>query len=81
MKFILGSKIGMSQMFDEKGNVVPVTLVSAGPCEVTQVKTNEKDGYQSVQIGFGRIEKERKIKKADKFRDDQTSQNRRSNSV
>ena len=63
MKFILGSKIGMSQMFDEKGNVIPVTLVSAGPCEVTQVKTNEKDGYRSVQIGFGRIEKERKIKK------------------
>ena len=63
MKFILGSKIGMSQIFDEKGNVVPVTLVSVGPCEVTQVKTNEKDGYQSVQIGFERIEKEKKIKK------------------
>lgn len=53
----------MSQIFDEKGNVVPVTLIEAGPCQVTQVKTKEKDGYQAVQIGFEKIEKAKKIKK------------------
>jgi len=63
MKFILGKKIEMSQIFDEKGNVVPVTLIEAGPCQVTQVKTKEKDGYQAVQIGFEKIEKAKKIKK------------------
>lgn len=50
-------------MFDEAGKVIPVTLVEAGPCEVTQVKTIEKDGYNSVQIGFIKIEKKNKIKK------------------
>ena len=63
MKFILGKKLEMSQIFDEKGNVVPVTLIEAGPCQVTQVKTKEKDGYQAVQIGFEKIEKAKKIKK------------------
>jgi large subunit ribosomal protein L3 len=63
MKFILGSKIEMTQMFDEKGNRVPVTLVEAGPCEVTQLKNKEKDGYEAVQIGFVKIEKKNKIKK------------------
>jgi len=54
MKFILAKKIGMSQLFDAQGNVVPVTLVQAGPCLVTQVKTKDsKDGYQAVQIAFG----------------------------
>ncbi|MBI4708979.1 MAG: 50S ribosomal protein L3 [Candidatus Portnoybacteria bacterium] len=54
MKFILAKKIGMSQIFDEQGNVVPVTLVEAGPCVVTQVKTKDsKDGYDAVQIAFG----------------------------
>jgi large subunit ribosomal protein L3 len=62
-KFILGKKLGMSQMFDEKGRIVPVTLVLAGPCEVLQAKTIEKDGYRASQIGFDKIEKERKIKK------------------
>lgn len=52
----------MSQMFDEKGNVVPVTLVAAGPCVVLQKKTKEKDGYEAVQIGFVKIEKKSKIK-------------------
>lgn len=61
-KFILGLKLGMSQMFDEKGNVVPLTLVEAGPCQVTQMKTKEKDGYEAVQIGFKQIKK--KIKKS-----------------
>lgn len=53
----------MSQIFDEEGNVIPVTLIEAGPCEITQVKTGEKDGYSAVQIGFKKIEKEKKIKK------------------
>ncbi|MDI6603396.1 MAG: 50S ribosomal protein L3 [Patescibacteria group bacterium] len=57
MKFILGLKLGMSQIFDEKGNVVPVTLIEAGPCIVTQIKTKEKDGYFAVQIGFGEAKK------------------------
>ena len=55
----------MSQIFDEKGNVIPVTLVEAGPCTVTQVKTDEKDKYDSVQIGFQEL-KEKKIKKSQK---------------
>ena len=54
MKFILGKKLGMSQVFDEAGKVIPVTLVQAGPCVVTQVKTQEKDDYTSVQLGFGK---------------------------
>lgn len=57
MKFILGLKLGMSQIFDEKGNVIPVTLIEAGPCYVTQIKTKEKDGYCAVQIGFGEAKK------------------------
>lgn len=53
MEFILGKKIGMSQIFDKDGNVVPVTVIEAGPCFITQIKTKEKDGYSAVQIGFG----------------------------
>lgn len=53
MKFILGKKIEMSQIFREEGTVVPVTIVKAGPCQVTQVKSPEKDGYNAVQVGFG----------------------------
>ena len=53
MKFILGTKLGMSQIFDEQGRVVPVTLVVAGPCTITQIKSRDKDGYNAVQIGFG----------------------------
>jgi large subunit ribosomal protein L3 len=64
MKFILGIKLGMGQIFDEKGNVIPVTLLQAGPCEVTQVKTKEKDGYEAVQFGF--VKKIKKIKKTEK---------------
>ncbi len=52
MKFILGKKIEMSQLFNEAGDVQPVTLVQAGPCVVTYVKTKEKDGYEAVQLGF-----------------------------
>ncbi len=51
-KGIIGKKIGMTQVFDEKGNVIPVTLIEAGPCYVTQIKTNETDGYEAVQLGF-----------------------------
>ncbi len=60
MKFILGLKLGMSQIFDEKGNQTPVTLVEAGPCVVIQIKTREKDGYSAVQIGFGEAKKQTK---------------------
>jgi large subunit ribosomal protein L3 len=63
MKFILGSKLGMTQMFDKDGKVVPVTLVEAGPCVVTQIKNKEKDGYESVQVGLNKIIKANKIKK------------------
>lgn len=54
-KAIIGKKIGMTQIFDEKGNVVPVTVIEAGPCVVSQKKTVENDGYNSVQMGFGDI--------------------------
>ena len=56
---ILGRKIGMTQVFDEDDNVVPVTVIQAGPCVVSQVKTVATDGYDAVQIGFGEIKKSR----------------------
>ncbi len=49
---ILGRKVGMTQVYDDKGNVVPVTVVQAGPCDVLQVRTAERDGYEAVQLGF-----------------------------
>ena len=52
MKTILGKKMGMTQIFDEQGNVIPVTVIEAGPEVVTQVKTVETDGYNAVQVGF-----------------------------
>ncbi len=64
MQYILGQKLEMSQMFDEKGNLIPVTLISAGPCEITQIKTDKIDGYNAIQIGFKKIEKKLKIKKS-----------------
>jgi len=63
MKFILGNKIGMSQMFDKNGKLTPVTLISVGPCYVLQKKNIEKDGYQAIQVGFQKIEKKNKIGK------------------
>ena len=54
-KALIGKKIGMTQIFDEKGKVVPVTVVEAGPCVVSMKKTVENDGYEAVQIGFGDI--------------------------
>ena len=55
MKAIIGKKVGMSQIFDEKGHVIPVTVIEAGPCVVTQKKTVEKDGYEAVQLGYGDV--------------------------
>ena len=54
-KCIIGKKIGMTQLFDENGNIVPVTVVEAGPCVVVQKKTTENDGYEAVQIGYGSV--------------------------
>lgn len=55
VKGILGTKLGMTQLWDENNKVVPVTVIQAGPCVVTQVRTPEKDGYNAVQLGFGAI--------------------------
>lgn len=52
---ILGTKLGMTQIFDEAGNAVPVTVIEAGPCVVTQVKTAQTDGYMAVQVGYGAV--------------------------
>lgn len=54
-KAIIGKKLGMTQLFDERGNVVPVTVVEAGPCVVVQKKTVENDGYAALQVGFGEL--------------------------
>jgi len=54
-KCIIGTKVGMTQIFDEKGKVIPVTVVAAGPCVVVQKKTADNDGYEAVQIGYGDI--------------------------
>lgn len=62
IKGILGKKLGMTQVFDEDNRVVPVTVVEAGPCVVTQIRTKEKDGYTAIQIAFGDIDP-RKVKK------------------
>ena len=61
-KAIIGKKVGMTQIFDENGNVIPVTVVEAGPCVVTQKKTEETDGYTAVQLGFEDV-KESKLTK------------------
>ncbi|AQU67012.1 MULTISPECIES: 50S ribosomal protein L3 [Streptomyces] len=62
IKGVLGEKLGMTQVWDENNRVVPVTVVKAGPCVVTQVRTNDSDGYESVQIAFGEIDP-RKVNK------------------
>ena len=61
-KAIIGKKVGMTQIFDESGKVIPVTVVEAGPCTVTQLKTVEKDGYAAVQLGYQDV-KESKLTK------------------
>lgn len=65
MKFILGKKLGMSQVFDKEGNAVPVTVIEAGPCFVTQIREIGKDNYRAVQIGFEDL-KQKKIKRPQK---------------
>jgi large subunit ribosomal protein L3 len=51
-KGILGRKVGMTQIYDEQGNAVPVTVIEAGPCHVLQIRTIDRDGYEAVQLGF-----------------------------
>lgn len=63
MNGLLGKKIGMTQLFDESGNVVPVSVIEAGPCVVVQTKSAAKDGYNAVQLGFGRSKKLNKPQK------------------
>jgi large subunit ribosomal protein L3 len=53
MMGLIGKKIGMTQLFDEKGDIVPVTVIEAGPCTVTDIRTRERDGYSALQLGFG----------------------------
>lgn len=62
MKGILGKKVGMTQIFDERGEVIPVTVIEAGPCFVVQKKTIERDGYQAVQLGFEEVKPKRLTK-------------------
>ena len=64
-KGLIGRKVGMTQIFDEAGKVIPVTVIEAGPCVVAQVKTEETDGYTAVQLGYGDI-KEKKLNKPTK---------------
>ncbi len=62
MSGLLGKKIGMTKLFDDAGNTVDVTVLEAGPCYVTQVRTKEKDGYEAIQLGFGKV-KPKKVSK------------------
>ena len=52
MTMLLGKKVGMTRVYDESGRLIPVTVIQAGPCTVTQIKTNETDGYSAIQMGF-----------------------------
>ena len=61
-KTLIGKKVGMTQIFDEQGKVIPVTAIEAGPCTVVQVKTVETDGYNSIQLGYGEV-KEKHVNK------------------
>lgn len=61
---LLGTKLGMTQVFDESGRLIPVTVIEAGPCRVTQVKTRDRDGYEAVQLAFGSV-RESKLTKAE----------------
>jgi large subunit ribosomal protein L3 len=63
---ILGKKLGMTQVFDEHGNMIPVTVVLAGPCVIVQIKTIESDGYNAIQVGFEEFEKPQRINKPTK---------------
>ncbi len=59
---LIGKKIGMTQIFNEEGKVIPVTVIKAGPCKVVQKKTKEKDGYNAIQLGFGQVKEKRASK-------------------
>ena len=61
-KTLIGKKVGMTQIFDEQGKVIPVTAIEAGPCTVVQVKTVETDGYNAIQLGFGDVKEHKVIK-------------------
>jgi len=63
-KAIIGRKIGMTQIFSEAGNVIPVTVIEAGPCTVTQIRTTDKNGYEAIQLGFQTVT-EKKLTKAE----------------
>ena len=63
-KALLGKKVGMTQIFDENGKVIPVTVIEAGPCTVVQVKTKDADGYEAVQLGFGEVKAKKVTKPA-----------------
>ena len=62
MKGLIGKKVGMTQVYDDKGILIPVTVIEAGPCVVVGVKTKERDGYSALQVGFG----EKKVKNTSK---------------
>jgi large subunit ribosomal protein L3 len=62
MKGIVGKKVGMTQIFNENGDVIPVTLIEAGPCYIVQKKTVDKDGYEAVQLGYGEVSEKRLTK-------------------
>jgi large subunit ribosomal protein L3 len=64
-KAIIGRKVGMTQIFDEAGKVIPVTVLEAGPCVIAQVKSVETDGYNSIQLGYGEV-KDKHINKPEK---------------
>lgn len=62
MKGMIGKKVGMTQIFDDNGNVIPVTVIEAGPCHVTQIRSKDKEGYVAVQLGYGETKPERLTK-------------------
>lgn len=59
MKGLIGKKVGMTQIFDDNGNVIPVTVIQAGPCYVTQIRTEARDGYAAIQLGYGETKPKR----------------------
>ena len=63
-RFVIGEKVGMTQLFDERGNLQDVSVVKAGPCKVVRVRTQDKDGYNAVCVGFGEV-KENKLNKTE----------------
>jgi large subunit ribosomal protein L3 len=64
MAMLLGKKIGMTQIYDEQGKICPVSVIQAGPCTITQIKTEETDGYSAIQLGYGDVKNSRRKKPA-----------------